>query len=264
MNFDDLVQGPGERHLVFGSSRSGKSSLEDWSIRHIQRTRPECMILVMDTKPRFRAERIPYGYRGRWRKDANGLYTGWTKGPLVPNSVAVDIHAEFPFRGLWDMDKNPGEIAIMQTDEPSEWKQMLELARHFVKKKTQRERLIVVDEGMDFYQRNSMGIDARNDVILHAARAGGERGIGLLFCAHRPYGIPPLLNTLVSRATVFHLRFLKDMQYIWQMGVPEGQQPPAGDYIFDQYTIRPGGVVSEPFTGRLSLPQSYLDQLSAT
>jgi hypothetical protein len=263
MELDDLVQGPGERHLVFGSSRCGKSSLEDWSMRHIQQQRPECMQLVLDTKPRFRAETIAYGPGGKWRKDAKSLYEGWTKGPLLPNSVAVNLHSAHQFRGLWE-DNRPGEIAVMQSDEMTDWKLMLDLTRWFIRKKTTRERLIVVDEGMDFYQRNTMGISPQNDPILHAARAGGERAIGLMFCAHRPYGIPPLLNTLTSRVTLFHLKFQKDMQYLWAMGIPEGKKPPIGNYIFDQYVTQPGGTVSEPFTGRLTLPQSYLDQLSDT
>jgi hypothetical protein len=263
MNFDDLVQQPGERHVVFGSSRCGKSSLEDWSMRNIQLQRPEAMQLVLDTKPRFRAEKMPYGLNGKWRKKADHLYEGWTKGPLLPNSVAIDMKSPHPFRGLWS-DKNPGEIAIMQSDEMQDWKTMLELTRWFIRKKTTRERLIVVDEGMDFYQRNTMGINPMNDPILHAARAGGERAIGLMFCAHRPYGIPPLLNTLTSRVTLFHLKFQKDMQYLWAMGIPQGKEPPVGNYIFDQYVTQPGGTVSEPFTGRLSLPDSYLKQLSDT
>lgn len=263
MDLADIVQQPGERHLMFGSSRCGKSSLEDWSMRHIQATRPECMQLVLDTKPRFRAETIAYGPGGKWRKSAKSLYEGWTKGPLLPNSVAVNMDSPHPFRGLWN-EERPGEIAILQTDEMAKWRDMLGLTRWFIKKKTTRERLIVVDEGMDFYQRNTMGIDPKNDPILHAARAGGERAIGLMFCAHRPYGIPPLLNTLCSRVTLFHLRFLRDMQYLWAMGIPEGRKPPAGNYIFEQYSIQPGGIVGDPFTGRLALPQSYLDQLSAT
>lgn len=152
----------------------------------------------------------------------------------------------------------------MQSDEPLRWKQMIELMGHFAAKRTTRERLLVVDEGMDFYQRNTLGIDPRNDVILRAARAGGERNIGLLFGAHRPHGIPPLLNTLSSRVTLFYIRFLRDMRYLWEMGIPESEFPPDGNYIFKQYSIQPGGVVSDPIMGRLSLPESYLKQLSST
>lgn len=263
MEFTDLVQGPGERHIIYGGTRTGKSSFMDWSIREIQAQRPDAWILVADTKPRFRAEQMAYGPNNRFRRDAKKLYESWAKGPMLPNSVAMDLDSPHPFRGLWT-DKRPGEAAIMQSDDPLKWRQMVNLMQAFTAKKTAKERLLVIDEGMDFYQRNSLGIDPRNDVILRAARAGGERNIGLMFGAHRPHGIPPLLNTLSSRVTLFYLRFSRDMKYLWEMGIPESEFPPDGDYIFKQYSIKPGGVVSEPAKVRLALPDSYLKQLSST
>jgi hypothetical protein len=263
MEFTDLVQGPGERHIIYGGTRTGKSSYMDWSIRHIQQTRPEAMILIADTKPRFRAEVQTAGPNNRFRRNAEKLYEGWAKGPMLPNSVAIDMDSPHPFRGLWN-DKHPGEAAIMQSDDPLRWKQMVSLMQHFTAKKTSKERLLVVDEGMDFYQRNSLGIDSRNDVILRAARAGGERNIGLMFGAHRPHGIPPLLNTLSSRVSLFYIRYARDMKYLWEMGIPENEFPPDGNYIFKQYTIMPGGIVSDPAKARLALPDSYLQQLSST
>lgn len=264
MEFGELVQGPGERHIVYGGTRTGKSSLMDWSMRHIQATRPSAMQLIADTKPRFRAETQAYGPNNRFRKDAAPLYEAWSKGPIMPNSVVVNMGSAHPFRGLWHNEKRPGEIAIMQSDDPKQWRSMIDLMTAFVAKRTLRERLLVIDEGMDFYQRNTMGIDPRNDVILRGARAGGERNIGLLFGAHRPHGIPPLLNTLSSRVSLFYIRFARDMKYLWEMGIPEDQFPPDGDYIFKQYQIAPGGVVSNPVVSRLSLPDSYLKQLSST
>lgn len=261
--FKDLVQGPGERHIVYGGTRTGKSSMMDWSIRHIQSERPDAMILIADTKPRFRAEMQAYGPWNKLRKKAAPLYEGWAAGPMLPNSVVVNMDSPHPFRGLWD-EKKPGEVAIMQSDQAVMWHKMGQLMAHFVAKKTTRERLIVVDEGMDFYQRNTLGIDPKNDVILRAARAGGERNIGLLFGAHRPHGIPPLLNMLSSRVSLFYIRYARDMRYLWDMGIPEEETPPGGKYIFKQYTIEPGGIVSDPSVCRLTLPESYLNQLSAT
>lgn len=263
--FSELVQGPGERHLMYGGTRTGKSSFMDWSMREVQRTRPTCMQLIADTKPRFRAERMCWGPGNRWRKDAKKLYESWASGPVLPNSVAVNLDSEHPFRGLWSLDKNPGEIAIMQSDDPGMWVLMNNLMHEFVGKKIKdRERLIIVDEALDFYQRNTLGIDARKDVVLRTARAGGERNIGLMLGAHRPHGIPPLLNTLSSRVTLFHLRYSRDMKYLYDMGIPESEDAPDGNYIFKQYSVEPGGQISDPLKCRLSLPDSYLKQLAAT
>jgi len=266
VSIDQFVQGPGERHLVYGGTRTGKSSYMDWSIRHIQKSRPSCMILIADTKPRFRAQNIMNPRLSSARLDAKkeGVYDAWTAGPTVPNSVKVDLTSPHPFRGLWSMKDHPAEVAIMQSDELADWKLMNLLMHEFVAKQVKgRERLVVVDEGLDFYQRNTLGIDSRRDVILRTARAGGERNIGLMLGAHRPHGIPPLLNTLSSRVTLFHLRYDADMRYLRDMGVRE-ENSPDGNYVFNHYTIEPGGKVSAPVMARFTYPQWYLDQLSAT
>lgn len=261
----DLVQQPGERHLLYGGSRTGKSSLMDWSLRNIQSTRPECMTLLLDTKPRFRAESSAWGPGNRWRRDASELYRGWSKGPVLPNSVVINMWNEHPLKRMWDMDRRPGEIVILQSGEKTALSRMLAIARSFVKRQVGgQERLLVVDEGLDFYQRNSLGIDTRNDVILDTARAGGERAIGLMFGAHRPHGVPPLLNVLSSRVTTFHLRYEADMKYLYNMGVPIEDNSPAEPYVFHQYVIKPGGMVSEPIRARMKYPDAYLQQLSTT
>lgn len=266
MAIDQYVQGPGERHLIYGGTRTGKSSFMDWSIRHIQKTRPECMTLIADTKPRFRASSLinPRFYDKRLDAKKEGVYDSWTAGPTLPNSVRVELGSSHPFRGLWNIEEHPGEVAIMQSDELSDWKLMNALMHEFVARQTGgRERLIVVDEGLDFYQRNTLGIDARRDVILRTARAGGERNIGLMLGAHRPHGIPPLLNTLSSRVTLFHLRYDADMRYLWDMGIKEATSP-EGNFIFNHYTIESGGSVSAPQVARFSYPESYLKELSST
>jgi hypothetical protein len=267
MNMDDIVQGPGERHLIYGGTRTGKSSLMDWSIRHIQRTRPNAMILVADTKPRFRAQHIqdPRFRSRRKSTRETKTYADWTAGPELPNSVRVDLDSPHPFRGLWDAKDHSGEVAIMQSDELADWRTMNALMHEFVHvQKGARERLVVVDEALDFYQRNTLGIDARKDVILRTARAGGERNIGLMLGAHRPHGIPPLLNTLSSRVSLFHLRYKGDMKYLYDMGVDPELDSPPGNYVFHQFTVEPGGTVSDPQTVKMVYPDSYLKQLSAT
>jgi hypothetical protein len=266
-SFADLVQDPAERHIVYGGTRSGKSSFMDWTLRRIQRDRPQCMQLLLDTKPRFRAETIPYGPGGRYRKSAAKakIYEHWARGPMLPNSVAVDLFSPHPFRGLWDADKRPGEIAILQNGDAAFWRIMNELAHHFVGKPVKgREKLLTVDEMLDFYQRNSLGIDPRRDVILRTARAGGEQNVGLCAGAHRPYGIPPMLNTLTSRVTLFHLRYEKDMRYLWDMGIPESEISPNENWGFKQYRIESGGFVSDPVKARCGYPDSYLKQLAST
>jgi hypothetical protein len=240
----------------------------DWEVREIQRSRPTCMQILVDTKPRFRAEKVrgpiagPLGYKQR--RDASKLYQHWAKGPVVPNSVVVPLWDEHPFRGLWNAD-NPSEVAIMQSGDAGDWKRMLQLLTAFANAHIRdRERRVVVDETLDFYQRNTWGIDGKNDPIYRIARAGGERSIGLELGGHRIHGLPPLVLNMLSIVNLFHLSDDSDLIHLRRsVGIKDAESP-HGDFVFRQWRVKPGGELSEPFTGRVNYPQSYLDQLSAT
>jgi hypothetical protein len=264
--FSDIIPKRGERAIIYGGTRSGKSSLADWAMRGMMSERPDIMPLLLDTKPRFRAQFEAYGPQYRFRRSAEKRYKNWEAGPIFPNSVVmpldIDITTSNPFKHFW----KPGELVVLQSDGSREnIFRMMSIARNFLNMNPhRRERVLWVNEGMDFYQRNSLGIISANDVILDAARAGGERGFGLLFEAHRPKGIPPLLNTLTSHVYLFHLRFGGDMRYLYDMGIPEDEEMPDGNYVFKHYKIEPGGTVSAPTTARMNYPEWYLNQLSPT
>lgn len=255
----ELVPEPGQREIVFAGTRGGKSSYQDWEDRIIQQERPSCMQIIVDSKPRYRAEFEPFGYYKR--RSAAYRYKSWAKGPTVPNSVVVNLWDRHPFRGLW---RRPGEIAIMQSGDARDWKRMLLLLDRFCAKHIKdRERRIHVDEVMDFYSRNTWGIDPKNDVFYRASRAGGERNIGISLGAQKVNGMPPLVIDMASVIVLFHLRNdLEDMRILNKHGIP-GRTSPVGDYVFRRYAILPGGRTSEPFTGRCKYPDWYLDQLAA-
>ncbi len=227
----------------------------------IQVERPECMILLIDTKPRFRAETKPMPYFPKRRKSAADLYETWAAGPVVPNSCVVDLRSDRPFHGFFNI---PGEVAILQSGDASDWRHMLVLVDAFVRAQIKgRERLVIIDEALDFYQRNSWSISPTNDPFYRTARAGGERNIGLMLGAHQVAGIPPLILKMASRYTLFHLRDEKDMKKLNEVGIPDDLSP-EGNYVFKQWMVEPGGTISDPITAKLDLPQEYLNQLSQT
>lgn len=260
MDISELCPLPGQREIVFGGTRAGKSAYQEWETRCIAQSRPDAMQIIVDTKPRFRAETEPMRINPWKRKNAAHRYETWASGPVVPNSVVIDIHAAHPFRGMF---ANPGEIVIMQSGEADDWRRMLVILNGFVKANIKnRERRIIVDEALDFYTRNTWGISPRNDVFYRASRAGGERNIGLSLGAHRVHGLPPLVLSMCSVFVLFHLRQDRDMRYLHEYGIPD-ETSPEGNYVFRRYEVEPGGTVSQPFTGICEYPQSYLDQLSA-
>lgn len=142
-----LTPEKGERVMTFGGTRAGKSALQDMTMRNIQLARPIAMQVLVDSKPRYRAE----AERGRFRKgrrNAAYRYESWEKSPVIPNSVVIDIWDEHPFKDIWN---RPGEIAVMQSGEPEDWRRMLALLKGFVNAQIKgRERRIIVDECLDF------------------------------------------------------------------------------------------------------------------
>jgi hypothetical protein len=230
-------------------------------MRTVAEERPSAMQMLVDTKPRFRAETERAWWNPNKRQSAAWRYKAWAKGPVVPNSVVADMDSPHPFRGMW---KEPGEIVILQGGDAREWRRMLLLLTGFVGAQIgDRERRLVVDEALDFYQRNTFGIDMRHDVFYRMARAGGERGIGIELGAHRVHGLPPLLIGQMSRITLYHLGNDQDMKYLRDYGIVDPASPP-GDFVFKQYTKRPGGAISDPVIGRCVYPSSYLNQLAAS
>lgn len=136
-----------ERVITFGGTRAGKSSLTDMTMMQVQHERPAAMQVLIDTKPRYRAEKE----RGRTygsRKPAAYRYETWEAGPTIPNSCIVDIYDPHPFKGMW---QEPGEIAIMQGGDFDDWRRMLQLLKGFIAAPIKgRERRIIVDECLDF------------------------------------------------------------------------------------------------------------------
>jgi hypothetical protein len=198
--------------------------------------------------------------RPKSRRSAAWRYQHWTKGPTVPNSVFVDIHADHPFRGLWT---RPGEIAIMQSGNAEDWRRMLELLMAFTKAHIgDRERHITADEVMDFYGRTTWSINNRHDVFYLAARSGGERNIGETLGAQRVKGLPILVRNMFSRVTLFNLTEENDVKYLHQNGIRDAVEPEGG-YIFHQWTRQKGGGISPMSRHTLDLPESYLSQLAA-
>ena len=261
MHISELCPGVGERHLIAGTTGSGKSAFQEWETLTIAQERPHAMQLLIDSKPRYRAEteRMPYNYKGR--RSAAWRYDAWGKSPVFPNSVVADLNSPHPFRGMW---QRPGEVVILQSGESQDWRRILILLSAFVRAQIkERERRIVVDEILDFYGRNTFSVDNKHDVFYRTARAGRERGVGMSMGAQRLRGLPPLIIAMLSRLTVFHLAIDSDMKYLRELGITDDNSP-QGNFVFRHYHKEPGGTVSPALVGRCSYPQSYLDQLAAS
>lgn len=261
MDLEEIAPKKGQRALILGGSRSGKSVLMDMLIRYIVKVRPLVRGLLLDTKPRFRAE---LEKRGPIVRDASRHYRDWEKGPVVPGSYRIDIHSDSPLKGYWKPD-DPCRIAIAQTEEESDRPLLLNIANQWYQARARgADRLFICDELLDFYHANGVCISPRANVPLKVNRAGGERGIGGLYGAQRPKGIPIQITEELTILYLFHLRFKKDMNYLYENGVPTHIEPPEEDYAFRVISINPGGKAEDRGLYRLKLEDWYINQLSDT
>lgn len=264
MNIDEITPRKGQRALILGGSRSGKSTLLDHLLQNMVIQRPNLEAFMLDSKPRFRAEIERIGPGGKYVKDADGHYKDWEKGPTVPGSYRLNI--EQPDLKPYWKPKDPCRIVIAQTGNDAERPRLLEISdKWFEKRKPNADRVFVVDELLDFYYGNGVCISSRHNVPLKVNRAGGERGFGGLYGAQRPKGIPTQITEELSILYLFHLRFESDMKYLWENGIPRDVMPPKEEkYAFRIIMIDPGGAASDVGLFRLTPSPAYLAQLSDT
>lgn len=265
MDIDDITPGKGERVIVLGSSRSGKSVLSDHIHFNITKMRPAAEILLLDTKPRFRAEIERFGPGMKMVRSADHHYVHWEKGPTIPGSYRHDINLT-NMSYYWGQ-KDPCRTVILQTERDHERGQMLETADvgWFEVRKKGADRVLRVNEMLDFYYGNGVCLNSRHNVPLKVNRAGGERGFSGIYESQRTQGMPLQLIEESTLILLFHLKYEDDMKHLWRNGVPKTVFPPKDmPYVFRMITTNPGGNAEDHGLFRLTPDPSYLAQLSDT
>lgn len=214
-----------ERGFVVGGTDTGKSTLAealiaDWCNRY-----PSARVLILDSKPRFRAERDAHG------RPLKRRYRSWDHGPVVPGSVAVGDPAELDM--AW---RTNNRVVIAQDEHGGNIAMLVGCAREFLKSsRAGRPQLLVVDETMDFYSSNGAPRGG-DDVLTRVARAGRERGTSGLFCSQRTKGIPGQLMEELTKCYLFRLDYRTDVKRLYEMGFPEGVRPPGKKRVFLYWT----------------------------
>lgn len=265
MNIDQITPKKGERVIILGSSRSGKSVVADHIHFNIVKMRPAAEILVLDTKPRYRAEIERYGPGMKLVRNADHHYTHWEKGPTIPGSYRHDINNP-NMKAYWG-PKDPCRTVILQTERDHERGQILELAdtHWFEVRKKGADRILRVNEMLDFYYGNGVCLNSRHNVPLKVNRAGGERGFSGIYESQRTRGMPLQLIEEATMILLFHLKYEDDMKFLWQNGVPRDVFPPKDEkYAFRLITTEPGGNAQDHGLFRLNPDPDYLSQLSDT
>jgi hypothetical protein len=178
-------------------------------------------VLIIDSKPRYKAQWTTAGIRAQ--------YPNWTRGTYIPNSYRVNEDAR-NVKAELDRIWKGARVAIAQTKPGAivELSWLEKVAQTFYSSYSDKDpRLIVVDELADFFEIRRMG-----GIFWQTARSGGELNVGLLAGSQRPNYIPNVVLTEADRLYLFTLDYTEDLKKVSQMGVPKEVEVPAGDHVF--------------------------------
>lgn len=205
------------RALLVGRTRSGKTTLKD-SLRGIWlRKFPKGRALIVDTKPRYRAQWTPQGLL------AKRFYRKWKEDPdaYVPGSVRIPLDGHY--KESMDLAWRMGARVVIVQGQMDEWDEMLRAVRVFYEEYSAKAgpRLIDVDELADFFEVKKIG-----GIFWQALRSGGELEVSVIAGSQRPNFIPKATLTESDRLYIFELDNQDDIKsLVRQAGYQYGRVP---------------------------------------
>jgi len=242
LSFDQISMRERERALLLGGTGSGKTTLETLLLSDFYTRYKTARILILDSKPRYRADFLVTGISAKRR------YRHWTpvsKGgdPALPGSVVIDSPNDL------DLAWRQSRIVIAQCDHAAERWRLVECAEKFYNSaRHTRPQLLCVDETADFFHINGSPIAGSTDALVRIARSGRERGTAALYCSQRARSLPSSIIEEMSQLYLFVLDGVADLKRCYEMGAPTELQPPPREHEFYLWTKRERRKVFGPFT----------------
>lgn len=222
-NLDRIAFSQRGRAMLFGMTESGKSTVKERLTEYWRSTRPNPRVLMLDSKPRFRAQWELNGVSAEKR------YKDWRRGTAIPNSVRLPFLD--PVGDLEQAWRLGFTCAIAQTGEQYMLPWLRAYAHAFYDKSKDRfSQLIDVDEVSDFY--GSTGLAQSGDALLKIVRSGREKNVSFAGAAQRPKGLPQSFLTELSEVFIFVLANVADLERLSDMGLPGDADIPEEDHTF--------------------------------
>lgn len=237
MKLKELLLARGERGLLVGETRTGKSTLANVTLDQWVESDNRARLLLIDTKPRFKAQYDHTGLRCAWR------YANWDQGVEIPHSFRLRIGAtKRELHQYWDIvrantPKNRGSIIIAQVPINEEdvrvyyrWLDYI-IRVHYAHISKKWHNYLYVDEMLAFSR-----VSRNNNVgVIQFITAGGELGHTFLGGTQRPFWIPKEAMSELTRLYAFQLSELESIKRLHAMGLPDEFQFPVVYHEFMYY-----------------------------
>lgn len=229
-----------DRGLAVGGVGTGKSTVCEALIQEALDRVPDLRVLILDSKPRFRAEFQSNGLLARIR------YRKWDHGTFIGDSIALSgKHMDKALKDVW---RQGARVAIAQSlrgaiDVP-ELGELLRAAESFYNEARASEpRLLYADELMDFFSVGGHPV-ARNPALLRVHKNGRERGLSGLYATQRTKGIPRIFPQEANKLFLFQLRNEEDVENLADFGNPGVllEKVPTQNHVFWFYDHEDDGT----------------------
>lgn len=234
---DDISLNAGERGIMLGMTRTGKSTLAEQLIEQWRNNYQNSRTIILDSKPRFRAEKELDGRSTRISR----RYAKWDWGVKVPGSVVIPLNnPRAEIKHAWSL----GTDCIICQIEHRQNINKLDLAIQYayMDRAKGRPLFFYVDELNNFF-RPVVGGKRANDGIIMVLTSGGERSVAFLGAAQRPRHISVEAMESMTKLYWFYTSFKEDKSHLMNMGIPQNAQSPQHFYqfyFFDRMTMRAG------------------------
>src|SRR5215469_278829 len=215
---------PGQRGVCIGQTGCGKSTLSTELVRRFLKDYPKSRVLIVDSKPRYRATHR----RNGWTL----YYPKWAKGDTINGSIAVhnakSVMPAFRFTRcvvLQSLHPNAREVDEFE-EEAFEATRKLFRSSHETSP-----TLLYVDEYYDLITGG--GLSGHTDRrVLQVIRAGRERYMSALISTQRPRSIPLPTLTEATKYYIFTLEYEEDIEYMRKHGPKLTKAPHGYDFVF--------------------------------
>ncbi len=207
---------------IFGMTGAGKTILADTLRTAWLRSQPRGKVLIVDSKPHYRAEWMLNGMK------AAPLYRKWEENPhdFIPGSYLVPLVGSYAgFLHALKQGFKKARILIVQGPRTA-WRQLLLCLQAFYEGFSAKKgpRLADIDEGADFFEVERFG-----GIILQALRAGRQLGLGVMLGSQRPKFIPKSTLTESDRIYLMKLKSYDDFITLvkdggWPKRIPAPQE----------------------------------------